>query len=134
MNIRERLEVLIFGAIVGAGLGFLCIISLDRVPTVQAQTTSVGIGTLADITGNGATHQVSATVQGARWIKFSCLTGNSAPIRIGDSNTSSSRGAACAAGSVMEFPPLHAPPYSYDLSKVYYYAANSDKLTVTYGK
>ena len=100
-----------------------------------ALTAQVLIGTIADITGDASAHKVSATSLGATWIQFDCPSGNSGTaIRIGDSNVSSSRGALCAAGKTVIFPVVNRPPYRYDLSTIYYLAANNDKLTVTYGK
>lgn len=92
------------------------------------------IGTLADITGDGSAHKISSTPIAARWIQIVAITGNSAVVRIGDSNVGSSRGTPVAAGGGFMMPPPNSSFPSYDLSQVYYYAANGDKLSVTWGK
>lgn len=105
-------------------LAFLCV-------ALSAQTL---IGTIADITGNGSAHVITSTSTSARWVQVIALSTNSAVVRIGDSNTGASRGAPIAAGGGLFLPIPPTPPYAYDLSKIYYYAANGDKLSVTYGK
>lgn len=92
------------------------------------------IGTISDITGDGSAHRLSTTSIGARWVQIVALSGNGAVVRIGDSNVGSSRGTPIAAGGGFMLPTPNGGFPSYDLSTIYYYAANGDKLAVTYGK
>lgn len=101
-----------------------------------AQSGTMEVGTLADITGDAAAHQLSSTAIDAKWVIIIALTANGAAVRIGDANTSVSRGAAVAAGGGLTLPLLTPmqPRNAYDLSKIYYYAASGDKISVLYGK
>lgn len=94
------------------------------------------IGSLADITGDAAAHQLSSTAIDAKWVIIIALSANGAVVRVGDTNTSASRGAAVAAGGGLTLPLLTPmqPRNAYDLSKIYYYAASGDKISVIYGK
>lgn len=94
----------------------------------------VNLSTIADITGDGSAHKISSTAIAARWVQIIAPAGNSAVVRIGDVNTSNTRGASVAAGGGFMLPPSATSPQNYDLSKIYYYAANGDKLTVTYAQ
>lgn len=97
----------------------------------------VGIGTLSDITGDGSTHALNSAAS-ARWVQFVAGAANGAAIRIGDSNTGSARGVPLAAGGGFFLPPMPTPststqPRLYILANLYYYAANGDKVSVTWG-
>lgn len=91
--------------------------------------------TLADITGDGAAHALSATSPFyAKWVQIVTPNSNSASIRIGGVNTSSSRGLPIPSGwAGMLLPPVAEISEFYDLSQIYYYAAANDKLYVLYG-
>ena len=98
----------------------------------------VSLTTVTDVTGDAGTHQLQATGT-AKWVLVIAPTTNSATVRIGDQNTSVSRGAAVAAGAGLMLPPI--PPSStlaakdqvYGLSSIYYYAAVGDKLSIVWG-
>ncbi len=105
--------------------------------SVGAQTATVT--TLAQITGDAATHQI-ATSGTARWVQINALTGNGAVIRVGDSATSATRGLPIAAGAGMMYPPMPIDTRVsnqaslYRVSTLYYYAASGDKLNVLMGQ
>ena len=101
------------------------------VPNSQAQST-VTLGTLADITGDGSAHALGTGT--ARWIIIDCASTNSAAVRLGDLNVGASRGTACAAGGGFFYPPLTVGSNLYDLSKIYYRAASSDVLRVQFAQ
>lgn len=106
------------------------------IPAIPQILTSP-IRTIADITGDAAAHQLSATSVRARWVLIVTLSTNSAVVRVGDASTSASRGAAVAAGGGLMFPSIAGTlqqPVLYDLSTIYYYAANNDKITVVYAQ
>ena len=92
--------------------------------------------TLPDFTGDGSTHALASTGT-ARWLIFTCPSGNHSPVRIGDVSTTSTQGAACYAGETLTFPAFPLQPQDnpqgrlYVLSKIYYNAYSGDKLSVT---
>lgn len=94
---------------------------------------------IADITGNSAAQQISATAVNARWVLIIALSANSAAVRVGDSSVSATRGAQVVAGGGLFLPAL--PPNSnsprqntYDLSKIYFYGVSPDAISVIYGR
>lgn len=101
----------------------------------------VNVTTTADVTGDGAAHQIGVTGT-ATWVQFIALPSNTASgaVRIGDANVSASRGAAIAPGAGFMLPPIAAEPRQsaedrlYDLSKLYYFAASGDKLSIVWGR
>lgn len=112
----------------------LCIVAclvLLRPRSAGAQT-AITIRTLDDITGDGSAHQLALSGTG-RWVQIIALSGNSAAVRIGDSNVSATRGAPVAAGGGLLLPPSENVNLWYSLSGIYYYAANGDQLAVIYG-
>lgn len=94
------------------------------------------VKSLADITGNGAAHPlVAATdLSQAKWVKFKADTGNSAVIRIGGSEVSSTRGFPLTHGDIVTFEAIAERTNFYTLADIYYYAGNSDKLYVEYSQ
>lgn len=87
---------------------------------------------LADITGDGATHALSAATVRAKWIQFITDKANGAAVRIGDKNVTSSLGLPIAAGGGMLLPPIADLGSFYDLSTTYYNAGSGDKLYVAW--
>jgi len=93
--------------------------------------------TIADISGDGAIHQIAAT-GGASWIQFVAPVSNANAARVGDANITTSRGVPIAAGGALFFPPLAADTRNdqtdrrYALSTVYYLVQSGDKLSITY--
>lgn len=85
--------------------------------------------TLPDIVGSGATVQVTATHFKGILVQLSCPTGNAAAVRWGGPSTAVDQGAAIAPG-YGEF--LPAKGSAYDLSEIYVYVANGDKVTITW--
>lgn len=88
--------------------------------------------TIADIVGDAAKHQISATSINARSVIFS-VTGSGAA-RVGDTNVSSSRGAAVSAGAT----PLVLAPNPgdlfdfYDLSQLFAFIPSGATLSISY--
>ncbi len=111
----------------------------------NSQGTAV-IHTLADITGDAATHAVFSTGGTARWVSIvtcgstNCASANASPVRIGDSNTSATRGQPIAPGGSFFLPVLASDTregqtmHLYNLSSIYYYAATGDKISVAWGQ
>ena len=121
-------------AIAAGGILTLDLLTLRPIP-VQAQGTSATPGSMADVTGDGAKHQFTTAITGARWIQFICAAGNSGTaVRIGDVNISATRGDTCAAGGGVFVPEPVTSPRTYDLSTWYYLAQSGDKVSITYGK
>ncbi len=136
---EKRLGSLIWGGL--ALFAMLMVIFLTIAPRTQAQSAP-GTGRAimvsgADIAGDGSAHVLGTGV--ARWVQVNCAAANSAAVRLGDSNTSATRGAPMPAGGGMMLPPIpsaptyQAPDQYYDLSKIYYYAANGDKISLVWG-
>ena len=94
---------------------------------------------IADIAGNSAAQQISATSVSARWVLIVALAANAAAIRVGDSSVSASRGAQVAAGGGLFLPALPQNSNSsqqnlYDLSAIYFYGTSSESVSIIYGK
>ncbi len=100
--------------------------------TVPGANIPIVITTLADLTGNGATQQVAATGV-CRWVQFVALPSNAAAVRVGDSNTTVSRGVPIAAGGGYVPPVPTNTNYVYTLATLYFYAASGDKVSVSCG-
>ena len=89
------------------------------------------LGTIADITPNGAAVALSATEGAlATWIK---LTASGSTIRVGDANVGTGRGLVCPSGVETYLPPVAFDQGMYDLTAVYIYGTGADKVSVTYG-
>ena len=108
-----------------AFLGFLtCLLS--------AQTSMV-LGNLAEITGDGATHAFSSTAT-ARWVQIVAPTANSAAIRIGGASTNSTTGIPVAPGAGFMLPSTTTNAASqYIIGSIYYYAGVGDKVNIMWG-
>lgn len=98
------------------------------------------VTTVADKTGDAATHAMAASATPARWVTVSNPSTNASPIRVGDSSTAVGRGVCIDKGLSYTFPVLpydvnqSAPQQAlYDLSTLYYFAANSDKVCIAWG-
>ncbi len=102
---------------------------------VLAAQGTININTRADVTGQAAAVQVT-TSGSARWLMILAPTTNSAVIRCGDSNVSTSRGTPVANGAGLFFPPI--PPDSqtainlYNLANIYCYVGSGDKVSFTW--
>ena len=90
------------------------------------------IGTIADITPNGAAVALSATHQRAIFVD---MVASGTSIRTGDSNVGSARGVALPTGAfTTPYPRQDNEQQPYDLSTIYVYGASgSDKVSITYG-
>lgn len=104
---------------------------LLRLPEpVHAQPGNGTFSTIADITGTGAAVAVAGSGS-ARWCQLQAPSTNTADVRWGDSNVSSSRGAGIAAGGG-QMTPYQAQLYN--LSSLYVFVASGDKVRITCGQ
>lgn len=87
------------------------------------------LSTLPDITGSGATVQITTQHRIARWVQVSTPTSNTAAIRVGDSAVSATQGTLVAPGFGQFFPFTGQPM---DISEIYVYAASGDKVAITW--
>jgi len=92
----------------------------------------VTIKDLADITGDGSTHAISAAPLYCSWVEIVAPAANTALLRIGSSSISATQGISVAPGGGYMLPILSDSRRRYDLSAIYYRAANGDKLNVQY--
>lgn len=114
-------------------VGFVGGLLVPRTVVHAQANLPITITTPADLTGNGAAQQMTAITCTGRWVQFVAPASNSAIVRVGDSNTSASRGLPMAAGSGLLLPPATNVNYIYSPSALYFYAANGDKLSVACG-
>jgi hypothetical protein len=104
---------------------------------VQAQPASLGVHTIADITGDGAVHQLASSGT-ARYIQFAALSTNTGTARVGNSSISNSQGIPIGPGVPDFWPPVTAATgYNQStqmiaLSSVYYLVQSGDKISITY--
>jgi hypothetical protein len=114
--------------------------------SVMLMTADVTVTSSADISGDAASHPISASVKYAKWILFISLADNSTTncsssahsgcVRIGDSGVNANEGVPLAVGAGLFFPPLQAENVAdrrYDLSQIYYLAAVGDKISIVWG-
>lgn len=117
----------------------MLMIALMGPHAVVAQSSMVRPVTIAEVTGAGAAVQF-ATAGRARWVQVIALSTNGAVIRCGDSNVSSTRGLPVAAGGGFMFPAItvdtreSTAQHFYDLSSLYCYVANGDKIDIAYAQ
>lgn len=97
--------------------------------------------TIADIAGNSAVTQLKPIGYTARWIVFFAPSGNSNPVRVGDSNISSTQGIYLTPGTGYLYPPIPPDAFQptstnnfYDLSTFYYLVQTGDKVVVTWAQ
>lgn len=91
------------------------------------------IQTLPDVTITGSAQALAAASKRCRWITVFAPSGNSADVRVGDSNVTTSRGRSVPKGTGMDFPPqADDPTGAYDLADIYVIGTSNDKLTVTF--
>ena len=108
----------------------LCVLSLWLFTPTHVSAALPGyLATIPDITGTGAAVPLTASHVYASSIEITCASTNSAVVRFGDSNVSTSRGVRCAAGGTQML--STQGPY-FDLSTVYLYIASNDVVSVTY--
>lgn len=86
-----------------------------------------------EITCDSATHALG-TATNALWVQLVAPSGNSAVVRWGDSNTSTSRGAIIAPGGGQMLPVVPGRIQAYDLTKIYQFCTTGDKLELVYAK
>lgn len=89
------------------------------------------LNTIADISGDGAKHQIGLVNQECRRLWLTSLTGAS---RFGDVNVSATRGVALTAGVECTFAASDSDPTdTIHLDQAYVFVPNSDTLTVAWG-
>lgn len=96
----------------------------------------VQVHSIADITGDGTTHQFTGDSR-ARWVLFQTPSTNTGTARIGDANVTTTRGEIIPGTSGIFWPPIgdqKDPTQFYDLTKLYYNVASSDKLVITWAR
>ena len=93
------------------------------------------IHNIADITGNGtALPLVAGGVRTpANWVLIVAPAANASSVRFGDSTTSSTSGVVIPKGTSL-LTPATSNAESLDLSQLYVLVANSDTVSVIYGK
>lgn len=105
----------------------ICLLSLVAVLCLAQQ--SANLHSLGDITGTGALVALSATPVNARWVQVYAPSTNTGTAYCCDALASSTHGQPLAAGS-QQFLPASGPLY--DLSTLYVFIANGDKIKVIY--
>ena len=91
------------------------------------------ISTLTDISGTGSKVAL-ATSGSALWVQFVAPAGNTAVVRVGDTNVTTTRGTAMAAGSGFLLPRISGTNQQlYNLSQIFVLVQSGDSLTVSYG-
>ena len=93
------------------------------------------IHNIADITGNGTALPLigSGVRTAANWVMIVNPAANGSSVRFGDSTTSSTSGALIPKGTSL-VTPATSNAESLDLSQLYVFVANSDTVSVIYGK
>ena len=89
--------------------------------------------TPADFTCNGSQQQLATDTSKAKWMTILADSSNGSAVRIGDVNTSGSRGFPLAAGASLTLPTISDPMEFYPLNKIYVFGANGTVLHVVYG-
>lgn len=87
---------------------------------------------LADITGDAATHALATDGTKGKWVQFFADPANGASIRVGGADTASGQGLPIQPGAYQFLPPISDHFEFYDFSKIFYYAGTGDKLYVGY--
>jgi hypothetical protein len=91
------------------------------------------IHAIADITPNGTATALAAARKPCNWVAITAITGNGAPVRVGDLTVDSSHGITITAGTTLILPPVGDTGYL-DLAGIWVYAAaGTDKVGVVYG-
>jgi len=85
---------------------------------------------LADISGNNATHQLTTDAQIMATAVYICAVGG--PARLGGSTTDSSHGASLETGKMTILPPKFPALPGYRLGGLYAYVPNGTTLTISY--
>jgi hypothetical protein len=92
---------------------------------LTALTTPTTVGTLADLTGNAGAQQLVAGATACKAVIVRALAANTTTVRVGDANVSASRGAEITAGDAVVIG-------IDNVNKVYFFAAATAKVSVTY--
>lgn len=89
---------------------------------------------IADITGNAAAQQLSATVVQARFVTVKAPSTNTGTVRVGDSSVSATRGHPLLKNESYTFCLDGADNAQlYNLNQLYVFAGASDTLSIIYG-
>ena len=91
------------------------------------------VNNLADITGDGAGHPLVTDSRKGKWILLVADPANGAAVRVGGPNTAANVGTPVAPGGSLTLPTISDVMEFYPLVLVRYFAADGDKLYVSYG-
>ncbi len=125
---------------VGAALiiGFVAIINIPR--SVEAQSGTITVTSVADITCDGSSHPLAASTTTARWIEIIANSANNAAVRVGGSNVAATIGLPIAAAGGLMMPSVSVDTrestsqHFYNLANVYYFCTASDKFSLEYAR
>jgi hypothetical protein len=104
-----------------------------------AQSGTVTVTPLPDVVGASTTTQLASSGS-CKFVIIIAWPTNTGTVRVGDSTTTSSKGATLPPGSGLMLPALpsflgqvSSGQQSYDMTKIYFWIATSDKISVLYG-
>jgi hypothetical protein len=115
--ILAKLDVALSTRALETGGNLASILTAVAIPT--------GIGTLADLTGNSAAQQFTASNVPCKAILVRALTANTGNVRVGDSSVSASRGAELSGGDSCVL-------VVSNVNLGYFYGVSPDKISITY--
>lgn len=107
----------------------ICILVLAAIASGQNLIVPT---TLADISGDGSVHAFAATGT-MRWFTACALAGNTATIRLGDANITTSRGTPLVAGACLGMNESSST-FRHSMAGWFYLIQSGDKLSITYGQ
>lgn len=85
------------------------------------------------LTGTAAQASLTNDTSKAKWVQLLADSANSGNVLVGGNDTSATVGFPLAAGSSQFLPSISDLFEFYQLSSLYFYAGNGDKLHVLYG-
>jgi hypothetical protein len=94
-------------------------------PITSTESPATTIGTIADVTPNGSTVQVTVASTPCKAVCIRALAANSGKMRVGDSSTGAARGTELSAGDAIILSVSN-------VNLVYVYGTGTNKVSVTY--
>lgn len=120
----------------GRGLAILLLAVLLALPAKSL----VSLNSTTDVTMTGSAKQFQSAAGTARFVIIIAASGNAAVVRVGGSNVSSTVGATVAAGGGLGLYPIPTDAQQpvpsnnyYDLTSIWFYGTNGDKVSVIWG-